>query len=667
MHADDRLTIAVRCMAGLAQPCGPGELGTALGLGHSAQASLVRDLRAAGLVDGDKRHIRITSAGWARITIADGQGCGSVLAAALAGWPYAHRALIELLCSAVVARHHLADERTYGHLGFMLIGETDTGKTAAVRLICHMFGLPFEAVRRFLYSETPGSLFGRRVQVSSGSWQLVPSTAASSALLLLDEFDKADEPMRRAAWALFQGETTAMHEGEAWPLRPVPVLAANPGPADRYGLLRPEYRRRSVVLDTGYTRGRAAIFEELMTAGHHATASPGALPLTALRPPAARLNDRGLEVLRSVRDMLTAAGAEEFPGMAALELAALGRLALTGGDDHALAAYATGVCYLQVTATVPGQVIDGWEADAATIRGWFGEAGASLADAIERGRAGRELARRTLGTATVERARLSDELTVSIGALGERLRLAATHLQPRRLVGFTDEQKAEAAGVKSGLDKLRSQAAAVRSEESLAAMTARSAPWLTAAAEMTQRVAALAAQAERDRQVTATARRLETAERNSERAQRTAAERGAREAARQRTAALGAALVQVRAKARPLESDYRRGQRSDERISAARRSFRAWSDDDARAKRRMIEIDGLLRELHRQEDELVTLLGRRPRQNRLTLAAQEPSARHDRPQRSRRPGRGRGQTITADAAAPARVSPVRAQLGGYRG
>src|SRR6266536_38815 len=453
MGGSDHAFAAVRWLAAAGGTARPGELGAALGIGHSTRADLISELRQARLVDGKQRQIRLTPGGWAYAGEDGGTTAGGVLDATAAGWPYAHRAFLDLLCSQMVARHHLADSRTARHLGFMAIGETGTGKTAMGELACHLFGLDFKAVRRILYRETAGSLLGRREPEPGGGWRLEPSEAAGLPLLLVDEFDEGEDAVRRVAWGFFQGETAVRHEGQLWNIRPVPMLAANPPQAgDRYRLLRPEYRRRSVVLDTGYMRGRSHEIEDMLT-GYYQAARPGALSLDRLTLPAARLDDRGRAVLRSVRHVLTEAGREEFPGVEAIELVTLGRLALMGSDDHALAAFATTLAYLQVTATVPGQVVEGWQPDMRALREQLGDGAAALAGAVERGRAGRALAVRHARGAVVDQEKLSDDLTADRDELGERLRLAAAAIEGRKLGGLDDDRKAKAAGVRGALAK----------------------------------------------------------------------------------------------------------------------------------------------------------------------------------------------------------------------
>jgi hypothetical protein len=547
MAGPGQVFAAVRWLAAAGGAAGPGELGAALGISHTPRAGLLAELRRAGLIEGSQKRIRLTAGGWAYAGEDGAEGAGPVLDVAGAGWPYAHRAFLELLCSQMIARHHLADSRTTGHLGFMAIGETGTGKTALGLLACHLFGLDAAAARRLLYTETAGSLLGRRESGPGPGWHLEPSEAAGLPLLLLDEFDKGDDAVRRVAWAFFQGQTAVRHEGLLWDIRPVPMLAANPPQTgDRYRLLRPEYRRRSVVLDTGYMRGRGHEIEDVLT-GYYQAARPGALSLDRLTPPAARLDDRGRAVLRSVRHVLTEAGREEFPGTEAVELATLGRLALMGSDDHALAAFATTLAYLQVAATVPGQVIEGWQPDMRALRAQLGDGAAALAGAVDRGRAGRAAAIRHARGAVVGQEKLSDELTAARDELGERLRLAAASIEGRKLGGLDDDRKAKAAGVRGALSRIRRETMQCRSAGRLAELADRAAAPLEAAGHITAYLASQRARRDQDRNDAALQRQQDTAARSRDRDMRAA------QAARQREQ-----LTRASATARHLESLYRR-------------------------------------------------------------------------------------------------------------
>jgi hypothetical protein len=419
-------------------------------------------------------------------------------------------------------------------------------------------------------------------------------------------------------------------------------------------MLRPEYRRRSVVLDTGYMRGRGSAIADMLT-GYYRDSLPGAVQLAAACPPA-RLSDSGLGVLRCARDALTDAGREEFPGIEALELAALGRLALAGGDGHEAAAYATGLDYLLVTETVPGMVAEGWQLDLGAVRRWLGEdAAAPLTAAVAAARAGRRQASEHARARVAGRERQSDELTRARDTLAEALRLAVAQIEPRRIGSLTSTRKASAAGVRGVLGKLRGEVRACRSPGRLDELAARAAGPLADAQAIAAEARAELGRRDSARQEAARQRQADT---------RTARHARQIEAARNKsvTAARSQALSEVTARARQLEQLYRRTSTKHGESplavlrdldvlyhaepppapsppGAMRRALRALTPPDpgrlhvrghpelsfpGSALRQWgpqtrAAIAPVLAGLHASEDQLRAQLGRKPRQNRPAL------------------------------------------------
>lgn len=492
MTAAERIEAAGRWLASAGGTAAPGEVGAALGLNHARQAETVRALRDAGLCEGPKGQLKLTPAGWARFGVTDPGDGGATLGEALDGWPHAHRAFASLLVSTAVARRHLAAARLSRWPGFMAIGETGSGKSSAVEVAVTLLGLDLARVRVFLSGQTAGTLLGRREQTPDG-WQFAPAPLTRGPLAFFDEYDKADDPTRRAALPYFQGEARVMAEDQVLDLAPVPVLAANP-PArgDRYAVLRPEYRRRSVVLDTRYMRGRGEVFEELMSRPRGRV-----LDLDRLAPPASRLDEDGRAVLKQVRQVLTEAGAEEFPGVEALELAALGRLPLLDTPDHTRAAFLTALDYLLVTETVPGQVIDGWQPDIAALRQAFGSDAGTMTAALDQARAEREQAR---GQARQARVRHDVEdlgLVRDRHALAEQLRQAAESIDGRRVPATL---RPEAAGVRAALRDVRTRVLDTRARTRLDDLAAVAAEPLAQAEAIVRQVQAEQQQALAERQ-----------------------------------------------------------------------------------------------------------------------------------------------------------------------
>jgi MoxR-like ATPase len=96
-------------------------------------------------------------------------------------------------------------------------------------------------------AETERSFWGRRYQVGGGTWKLRRAPVLSYPFLGLDELDTASPPTQRACLKLLQGETRVRgEEGELVGVAPTVVVLSN----SSVSLIPPEYRRRSLTLDT---------------------------------------------------------------------------------------------------------------------------------------------------------------------------------------------------------------------------------------------------------------------------------------------------------------------------------------------------------------------------------------------------------------------------------
>lgn len=684
--ADERAEEACGWLAGM--PGGqatPGEVGAALGLNHARQAETVKAMRAAGYVDG-ARTLTLTALGWERFgsPLVDADGAGEVLEQALVGWPQSHRAFVELLASAVVARHHLGEREPSGHLGFMALGETGTGKSAAARLVCDVFGWDPAAHELHTPAESAGSLLGRRLQTEGGYvWEAAAVTRLP--FVFLDELDKADEATARRAMVYLHGERRHQAEGQVHELLPVAMVAANPPrTGDRYAALRPEYRRRSAVLDTGAMQGRGYELEQVLER-YYGTLRRPRLSLDALRPPAV-LPEDARAVLESVRHVLTDAGRSDFPGGRTLALATRGRMALLGdGADAAVAAYLTACAYLQVTETVPGLVVPGWQDSLARVREVLGTRPGveQLVAALERGTVEREESARAIRRARTQRAS-ADMATAEQGAtLAARLQRMHEALDGRRLQTLSAEQRDQAKGLRRTLRTLGESASRVRTPRALeevqdqaedpvrraeALVTAEAAERARVEREARQAREAAAQERAWAKQAEAEQRRVRQAHEATARAQRLALQQQARET-----------LEQIAREAKPLEALYRRtttqvGESPLETLAALRVGgrpvlrFQALASDSRGvwgvlagavvgetgtwmiagtshglpgtrtscvALARWGEgtrsvLAPMLRHLHEQEDELCARIGRQPRANRPNVSAAA-AARHGLP------------------------------------
>jgi hypothetical protein len=447
---------------------GPGELGAAAepgGVTPNRQARTLRELHSAGLVTRTKREVLLTPAGWALATSPVHVGVGERLAAALGIWPHEHRSFLELLLSAIVCRHHLGDARTKPHLGFMAIGASGSGKSPMAEFVCWLFGWPPEEHTVYLKRETKGSVLGRREQSADGI-QFVPSPFFDLPFVCFDEFDKGNEETRAAVLPYFQENTRVLIEKGIRTSRPTPMLAANPPrhrSEDRYWMLPDEYRRRSVVVDTGDTAHDE--LEAPLRAFHETERLP-LLNLNELVPPA-ELSSSATRALELVRDVLSKDGKSFFPKLRALEHLALGRAALLGPDtDPLLAAYATGFSYLSCASTIPGLVDDGWQLPLEAIRKAIGPDTdiAVLEQAVAR-EAEARAERAKLRTAS-RRAKTSLDLE-QISRRGELLERIAQALKDLDGRSVPRGHGVEAGGIRTQLKRLQKLAEHVETADSI--------------------------------------------------------------------------------------------------------------------------------------------------------------------------------------------------------
>lgn len=534
----------------------PGELGAALSLNHARQAETMSELRAQGWVEGPKGQISLNAAGWARFGgDLETNGAGDVLEDLLDGWPQPYRAFVQLLVSALVARHHLSEHRPSGHLSFVALGETGTGKSALARLVCDLFAWPVAEHELQLPMQSAGSLLGRRNETPQG-WVWEPAAATRLPFLLLDEVDKATEPVRRLAMIYAHGESQQSAEGQVHDLHPTVMLAANPprSSRERYDVVRPEYRRRSAVLDTGFMRSRRTEVEQLLRAHYDRTPRPR-LSLDRLTVPQG-LSPGALATIGSLMHVLTSAGAEEFPGTRSLELAALGRCALIGpGADDRLAAVSVAIDYLHVTETVPGQIRRGWQQEAGMLRHHFGADADVLVAALERGKAEQAAAVAAVTQQRTQRQVADLETVEAAHRLKHRLQVAYDALDGRRLASESEAVREEAGGLRPVLKNLATKAANTSAAATLGDLEALAERPLSRALALIKQAAVDKQRRESDR---ADEKRQAEHDRSWGAQQAKAAQQERRRAADAHADALREQLRLIRNAAEPLEALYRR-------------------------------------------------------------------------------------------------------------
>lgn len=471
----------------------PAELRQATGLPERSLRWAVGQLQRAGLISrqGERGRLFATPAGVAEagatpaLTVSGPSA--AALDQALARLPAEGlRALTRLVLSTVVARHHLRHERPSGWLSAIACGPTKTGKTLAGAIVCQVFGLDEAVHVRLVEAETERSLWGRREQVPGGGWVLRAAPALSYPFVVLDELDKASGELRTAVLKLMQGEAHVAGEGDqVVEVAPV-VLATSNGATSS---LRPEYRRRAVVLDT---TALVPLLRDIdLAAGRILT--PGTLPhlsLDKLRPPASALpGTELLDMRKALRSLLTDEGWRHVE-LRGLELAALGRAAIWGcSTDIATTATALDYCACAVTVA---------EAEA----GRLARARQALADSgVLDGSAAEtfEAEQRALDDNRRQAHLAADREALEL--IGARAAMAARLEDTSRLLGRlrpSDPEHAIAKGLSHQLSALRQDVQASRSRERLEELAPiceehlRKAQALVAEREERQRWAAVA-------------------------------------------------------------------------------------------------------------------------------------------------------------------------------
>jgi hypothetical protein len=533
----------------------PSELQERCALPEKTRRDATSRLESRGLVARDGRKwICLTAAGEAEAGAElPGLAMSELLDRALRQIPAEGlRAFVRLMLSNVIARHHLGDHVTDGWGCHVAVGPTKTCKTAMGEIVAEVFAIDKVDAIRTASAETPGSLFARHEMTAAGR-TYEPSPVLAQPFVCVDELDKAPADLRRAFMLLAQGRTRQKGEGtKQLEVRPVVLFCANGAPS----VIRHEYRRRAVVLDTSPLRAQ-------LRGAYTAMRSVfGALPrlhLDAMRPPAAELpGDLRAEVLGALAEGLTEAGYDQLDERA-IELMALGRVPLVGGDVR-VAVFATAADYLTCARTVdearsgiPWAISEALGADPAVL-------GPDLVAAVD------EATRRQ----RVE-AKSAEESLTHVRAraeLAETLRQAVTLLDLRKL---PVSHRVQAQGVRAVLCRLLEQTRQKRTDESLSLVRDQTMAPLREARELLENVAAERRQAEQHEWQ----RKQQLVANRYQRTAQAQAERTDRDRRRQIKAEVAKELVDLVAECRKLEGLYRRtktasGERADKVLASYR-------------------------------------------------------------------------------------------------
>jgi hypothetical protein len=538
-----------------------GDIGRLAGFDHNKQARAIKDLLSAGLVRPDGNEVELTPEGRQRFSPLARPDAGR-LDEALGFWPQRHRAVIDLLLSGVVARHHLRELDLPP--GFVLIGPTGMGKTSVASVVMELLGLDPAEHTVMVPQQTEGDLFGRTAPVEGGAYAYVPAPATRRPMVLFDEFDKADHGVRLKVWTYFDDRRHVMRGEQLVELAPVPVIAANyAAGADRYAQLRAEYLRRSIVVDFAGDRATVAHLEDHLRDFYQPPERPwfGAFPLKALEPP--EVDPRpARSLLASVPRLLNGAGLERWVGARGLEALLRGRAAFYPEATVSELAVMTVTDYLTCVESVEGLVDPRWlgaieavadqvaRASRAEIEARLAAAHQARAERAQQARAGRVRAEEE----DIAHVGRRSEFVAGLVRRWEGLDGRRLHKDFRANPALHDRT----IGVREQLSRLKASAAKA-GRTRLAELEQLSRRPLAAADELIARNEQLRRAEEHQRQE-------ERAMRAAARARHPAAAIAAKQQARQRRDYLRGYLATVLGAVRPLEGLWgRRSTRKEER------------------------------------------------------------------------------------------------------
>ena len=247
-----------------------------------------------------------------------------------------HRAFFRLAISGVIAKNLLFQVYDDGYPGFIMGGRTRGFKTALGNVICRIFGLKPETNIYPLYLATPGEFGVRRLRSKAASgFDITESSYFGEPFMVFDEFDKVDsKDIKRNVLFFLDGRTQFAVEGKSIQNHACTMVTLNTNlrkeGLDRFGIPEP-YIRRCVVADTEYVESELQKVDLVAKKIFELKDFPR-ISLTRLQINRTKLSDAEFN---SLRDLLIACTHDEFKRLVdtrPLEILALGRSALLGGD-----------------------------------------------------------------------------------------------------------------------------------------------------------------------------------------------------------------------------------------------------------------------------------------------------------------------------------------------
>lgn len=247
-----------------------------------------------------------------------------------------HRAFFRLAICGVIAKYLLFQLYDDGYPGFIMGGRTRGFKTALGNVLCRIFGLRPEKNIYPLYLATPGEFGVRRLRSKTArGFDISESLYFDEAFMVFDEFDKVgDKDIRRNVLFFLDGRAQFAAEGKSIQNHACTMVTLNTNlrktGLDRFDIPEP-YIRRCVIADTEYVEAELQNVDLVAKEIFELKDFPR-ISLKRLQINRTKLSDAEFH---SLRDLLMACTQDEFKRLVdtrPLEILALGRSALLGGD-----------------------------------------------------------------------------------------------------------------------------------------------------------------------------------------------------------------------------------------------------------------------------------------------------------------------------------------------
>ena len=259
-----------------------------------------------------------------------------------------HRAMIELILAAVVARRY--EGREDHHPTFVLMGRTLAWKTSLAKFACYMLGLDPNLNILDCSTEVGKSMWIRRGPTGEVTFE---RKILDSPFVAFDEYLLADPRVRVIIGHFIQGRKVVPFENEALAIEPVPLITLNPKRGktleERTSFNSPQIRR-SVICDLD-----AVTLPDLALVGERPLEVARSHPPIKIRGPQVDLMPRREEVIKLLRGVIR----PEWEWLVDFEMITLLCTGMTAflDTDRAMRQVAYDYCLI---ASTLGWVVEGW-------------------------------------------------------------------------------------------------------------------------------------------------------------------------------------------------------------------------------------------------------------------------------------------------------------------